>query len=212
MFVDTRNCFFFMKSHSACPGDWQMFNSSCYRGFSSFRILSFSEAEVRYLSEYRISINSVWGPLCPGRQEGGAPLSPQSTPAGVHAGAGPGSGLVWPHEGSLSRWEAGAGQGHTWGQSSHSLPLSGGKLVSDKLELVWSDGSPADFLLWGEEEEDRRRPGTPGCLALFAELVFQHTRQATNLPGVISLNTRFDIRNHLSSSKDHPLCPRPLSQ
>ena len=33
-----------------------MFNSSCYRGFPSERILSFSEAEVRYLWEYWISI------------------------------------------------------------------------------------------------------------------------------------------------------------
>ena len=55
--------FFFMESHSACPGDWRMFNSSCYRGFSSFRILSFSEAEVGYLSEYRISIKSGAGGL-----------------------------------------------------------------------------------------------------------------------------------------------------
>ena len=100
----TRNCVF-MKSDSACPGDWEMFNSSCYRGFSSFRILSFSEAEVRYLSEYRISINSGAGALCEGRQQGGPPLSPQSPTAGVHAGAGQGSGLVWSHEGSLSRLE-----------------------------------------------------------------------------------------------------------
>ena len=105
---------FFMESHSACPGDWRMFNSSCYRGFSSFRILSFSEAEVGYLSEYRISIKSGAGGLWPGRQQGGAPFSPQSAPAGVHAGAGEGWGLVWPHEGSLSRgknivWQTGAG-------------------------------------------------------------------------------------------------------
>ena len=82
-----------------------MFNSSCYRGFSSFRILSFSEAEVRYLSEYWISINSGAGSVCRWRQAGWAPLSPQSPPPGVPAEAGPGSGLVWSHEGSLSRCE-----------------------------------------------------------------------------------------------------------
>ena len=100
----SRNCFF-MKSISACPADWQIFNSSCYRGFSSSRILSFSEAEVRYLSEYRISINSGAGAVPGWRRQGGTSLSPQSRTTGVHAGAGQSSGLVWSHEGSLSRCE-----------------------------------------------------------------------------------------------------------
>ena len=169
----TRNIFF-MKSPSACPGDWQMFNSSCYRGFSSFRILSFSEAEVRYLSEYRISINSGAGAVCEGRQQGGAPLSPQSPAAGVHAGAGQSSGMVWPNEGSLSWSEAGAGGG----AGRLNVSLSGGRMLSDKLGLAWSDGSPTDFSLWAEAEVEERRGTQPGCVALFADLVFQHTRQA----------------------------------
>ena len=68
----------------------------------------------------------------------------------------------------------------------------GGKILSDRLELVWSDGSPTDFLLWGEEGRRRK----PGCVALFADLVFQHTRQAkhweihcNSLHLIISLNT-----------------------
>ena len=72
-----------------------------------------------------------------------------------------------------------------WSHQARPLTasLSGGKILAGtKLGLVWSDGSPSDFHLWPEEEEkveereEERR--SPGCVALFADLVFQHTRQA----------------------------------
>ena len=60
-------------------------------------------------------------------------------------------------------------------------------MLSDKLGLAWSDGSPTDFSLWAEREVEERRGTQPGCVALFADLVFQHTRQAEHweiCPGV----------------------------
>ena len=62
----------------------------------------------------------------------------------------------------------------TWTHSGPQLStfISGGKILSDSLELVWTDGSPTDFQVWGKEE---RRSG---CVALFSHLVLQHTRQA----------------------------------
>ena len=71
----------------------------------------------------------------------------------------------------------------TPGASLLNISVSGGKILPGKPGLAWSDGSPTDFLLWPEEEqeeqgEERRKPGLAGCVALFADLVFQHTRQA----------------------------------
>ena len=40
-------------SMSVCPENWSMFNSSCYKGFSSVdRILSYTEAQVRNLYKF----------------------------------------------------------------------------------------------------------------------------------------------------------------
>ena len=54
--------------------------------------------------------------------------------------------------------------------------VSGGKILGDK-SLVWSDGTPTDFIPPSSALNLSR--DTPGCLAVFADLVFHHTRNQT---------------------------------
>ena len=149
---------------SACPDGWQMFNSSCYRGFSSERILSFSEAEVRYLCSSRISINWVAVVV---RCRLQAAFSPQSAGDQLHPPAGPRSRLVRTWEGSLP-----------WCVRLSLLvlicPLPGGNMSAGN-RIVWADGTPTDFTLWGDTKGGEKG----GCLAVFADLVFQLTRPDT---------------------------------
>lgn len=39
-------------------------------------------------------------------------------------------------------------------------------------ELIWSDGSPTDYLLWSEEARTEK-----GCIAVFSNLLFRQTRK-----------------------------------
>ena len=41
--------------------------------------------------------------------------------------------------------------------------------------IVWADGTPTDFTLWGDTKGGQKG----GCLAVFADLVFQLTRPDT---------------------------------
>ena len=81
-------------------------------------------------------------------------------------GLGKAAGWFGPKKGVYLGWP------HTL-YSSVSVCVPGGKIL-DNAELVWTDGTPTDFTLWSSEE--RRE----SCLAVFADLVFQPTRQAQN--------------------------------
>ena len=51
--------------------------------------------------------------------------------------------------------------------------LEGGTIIEGK--LIWTDGSPTDYTLWSDHESQNRIKAG-GCIAVFANLLFQQTR------------------------------------
>ena len=155
---------------ASCPPTWSAFNSSCFRGyFSQDKILSYTEAQVRRNERKEREKFSDWL-LSPGtlsRSRGREPVAQRAQPRRdqLHRGARKVPRLVREQEGRLPR-----GDDH-WGTY---IFISQRSLIKLEIEgeLIWSDGSPTDYLLWSEEARTEK-----GCIAVFSNLLFRQTRK-----------------------------------
>lgn len=155
---------------ASCPPTWSAFNSSCFRGyFSQDKILSYTEAQVRTIREnivllvihYKTLISRsivAWrrpGASCPVRTASQRSTSSWSSGS---LKAGSGTRRASTSEGRSLRYL------NIFWKFFEKFKIKG--------ELIWSDGSPTDYLLWSEEARTEK-----GCIAVFSNLLFRQTRK-----------------------------------
>jgi len=152
---------------TVCPENWSMFNSSCYKGFSSGdRILSYTEAQ----DNCRLSQTSAQLPS-------------------VHSLA-------------EINFIVELGKRNGWFGPKKGVYL-GGTIIEGK--LIWTDGSPTDYTLWSDHESQNRIKAG-GCIAVFANLLFQQTSCNFDEKNLQLNWIRAKHQNYSNSDQDFYIC------